>query len=322
MAKGKGIGCIGKILISLLVVVVILVVGVVTLLHLTPNHFKLGDIEIAGTTLNELGIGDMKIIDIIKSFSDLKKPDVSAIVTNPPTDDDRASATNKIESGSSIPMDPDGSPDFSTIVTDPVVYDNEYLITYTDKELAGLFGHIIDDAENKVDTPESIQFLADINATIASITIDEKSTNGSAEIRIVASLNLESLKSEIASALPEFLANEIPNTVYIAVYGKITANVAGDVIYTHVNCLINDRDDAITNAIFKVIAGKADIQEGQDPKVIIGEKVGEGFELLMGNLGTVGTAQVDDDGIVISTTKIIGSEGIQNGKISLITLTE
>ena len=61
----RGMGCLGKTLISLLVIVVVLVVAVVTLLHLTPNHFKLGDVQIAGTSINELGLGDTKFIDIM-----------------------------------------------------------------------------------------------------------------------------------------------------------------------------------------------------------------------------------------------------------------
>jgi hypothetical protein len=188
-------------------------------------------------------------------------------------------------------MDTDGSPDFSTIVTDPVVYDKEYLITYSDKELAGLFGHIIDDAEDKTDTPEAIQLLADLNATIASITISDKQDDGSASIRIVASVNISHLREEIAGGLPDFLKNQIPETVYIAFYGKITANVVGDLVYTHVDSLINDKDDVMSKAIFKVVAGRADIDESQDPKVAIGNKVGEGFEILIGNLGKIGTAE-------------------------------
>ena len=318
----KGMGCLGKTLISLLVIVVVIVVAAVAILHLTPNHFKLGDLQIAGTSLNELGLGDAKFIDIIKSFMSLKKPDVEAIVTNPPGDEDKSSAASKVETGSSIPMDTDGSPDFSTIVTDPVVYDKEYLITYSDKELAGLFGHIIDDAEDKADTPEAIQFLADLNATIASITISDKQDDGSASIRIVASVNISHMREEIAGGLPDFLKNQIPETVYIAFYGKITANVVGDLVYTHVDALINDKDDVMSKAIFKVVAGRADIDEGQDPKVAIGNKVGEGFEILIGNLGKIGTAETDFDGVVEAGTKVLGKIGIQNGKISLITMTE
>lgn len=315
----KGMGCLGKTLISLLVIVVVLVVAVVTLLHLTPNHFKLGDVQIAGTSINELGLGDTKFIDIIKSFLDLKKPDESAIVTNPPTPEDKAAVMDKVEAGSSITLKEDGTPDFSSIATDPIVYDKEYLISYTDKELAGLFQNIITDAKAKQDAPDSIKFLADLDATIASITISNKS-NGKADMRIVAKINLGSLKDDILKNLPAFLGNQLPDTVYIATYGTISANITGDVIYTHVDCLINDKDDALSTAIFKVIASKANLENDQDPKVAVGSKVGAGFKQVVGNLGMVGTADTDTDNVVTGN-KNLGKDGIHNGYITLITKT-
>jgi hypothetical protein len=315
----KGMGCLAKALISILVVVVIVVVACVALLHLTPNHFKLGDVQIAGTSINELGLGDTKFIDIIKSFFALKKPDESAIVTNAPTAEDKSAVADKIETGSSIDLKEDGTPDFSSIATDPVIYDKEYLISYSDKELAGLFQNIISDAKAKADAPDSIKFLADLDATIASITIYNKS-NSKADIRIVAKISLGSLKEEILKNLPAFLGNQLPDTVFIATYGTISANVAGDVIYTHVDCLINDKDDALSTAIFKVIANRASLEQSQDPKAAVGNKVGAGFKQVVGNLGKVGTADADDDGVVTSG-KALGKDGIHNGYITVITQT-
>ena len=98
--------------------------------------------------------------------------------------------------------------------------------------------------------------------------------------------------------------------------------MVGDLVYTHVDALINDKDDVMSKAIFKVVAGRADIDESQDPKVAIGNNVGEGFEILIGNLGKIGTAETDTDGVVETGTKVLGKIGIQNGKISLITMTE
>ena len=315
----KGMGCLGKTLVSLLIIVVVIVAVGVTLLHLTPNHFKLGDLEIAGTSLNELGLGDTKFIDIIKAFIDLKKPDENTIVTNPPTAEDKASVADKIEAGSSITLKDDGTPDFSSVATAPVIYDKEYLLSYTDKELAGLFQNIITDAKAKADAPDSIKFLADLDATIASITISNKS-NGKADLRIVAKINLGDLKAEIAENLPAFLADQLPDTVYIATYGTVSANIAGDVIYTHVNCLINDKDDALSTAIFKVVATRANLENGQDPKAAVGNKVGAGFKQVIGNLGKVGTAEADSNNVVTGDVSL-GKDGIHNGYITVITQT-
>lgn len=322
MAKNrKGLGCLAKTLIALLVILVILVAAVVTVLHLTPAQLHLADVSIAGTTLADMGLADTKLIDVIKAYLSLKKPDTEAIVTNPPSEEDKAAAADKVTSGATLPKDEDGSTDFSAIVTNPVVYDKQYLITYTDKELAGLFGHIIEDAEAKANTPESIQFLADFNATVASITISDKAPDGSAKLRIVASVNLNAALAEFGDEIPDVIKGLIPEVVYFTVYGNISADAEGHVVYTQDKCLINDQQDAVSDAIFHLIAAKASLN-AEDPATAIGEKVGQGFELLVYNLGRVGTASLDSNSVVIPSTKTLGSVGIQNGTLSLITVTE
>lgn len=322
MLKGP-VGCLIKLLITLAIIVAIIAIAFITVIELTPNQLHIADISIGGTSLAELGLGDVKLIDIWKAFKSLSAPDESKIVTNAPTAADKTAANENAKGSDNISVDADGNADYSAILKEPATYDKEYLLEYKDTTLASIFQSIVKSAKNDAAANEDIKALADIGANFNELTISGKQSNGKASVRIVASVDLTGLKGEISKALPAAVSNiiSIPDTVYLVSYQTIDADSEGKLVCTSQSIKINDQDNALSDAIFKVLSDKVEDKENsdKDTKTLVNEKIGDGFEYIISNLGKIGTASTDSDKVVTGE-KSLGNQGIANGKITVITI--
>lgn len=70
------------ILITLVLIVVLVAVAFVVVINLTPRQLGLADMQIEGQTFEELGIADVKIINIYKSIKSLSEVEEDKVVTN------------------------------------------------------------------------------------------------------------------------------------------------------------------------------------------------------------------------------------------------
>lgn len=312
--------CCLRSVIGIVLVIAIIVIAAVAVLNMTPAKLGFADTKIMGEqSLRDLGFADTSIWNIIKSIKSFAKVDEKAIVTNGyDTTLDKESADSNL-ANSNLPKDGEGNIDYVSIASGNVIYDNEYLFTYSDTTIAYIFHSMITSANSSAEG-DSMKYLRDINADISEVTITKDGEN--TNLRIVVKIDLSSLKTKIKSSLGG-AANllPIPDKVFIVSYSTMTATDEGIITTTGQSIKINDTDNAISAAIFRVLANEAEDRGAQTDTEFVNGKVGAAFSEVISHLGKVGIADVDTNGIVIASTKQLGAGGIFNHSLKLITNT-
>ena len=332
MAKGKGGcgGCLLKLVIAIAVIIVLLVIAVVIVINLTPEQLGIADLDFGGMTLRDLGLADVKIIEMFKLVDGVMNPDVEAIVTNrynpevakPEADKNLAGAVNN---GSAE----DGGLKYSDILKETVIYEKEYLYTYSDTTLAFLFQEMINETNASGETADNdgISFLQNLNAGVDEVTIKEISA-GQFELRIVVSIDISDYKAEIENNVPDIVGRfvKLPDRVYIVSYSSVTADAAGALVTEGKSIRINDMDSVVADAIFAVIskdaADSVETDEDLSDQNAVNDLVGKGFAEVVGNLGRVGTAEANPDTSEVVGSIELGAKGLKAHSLTVITYTE
>lgn len=319
-------GCLVKIIIAILVIIVLLVIAAVIAVNLTPEQIGIADLDIGGVTLRELGLADVKFKEMFKLLNGVMNPDVDNIVTNrydpdvakPEADGNLALATNT----------GDGEFKYSEVLEQTVIYDKEYLYTYSDTTLAYLFQQMLNEAETagaEVNN-DAIAFLRDLNAEIDEVTINDLG-GGKYELRVVASIDITDFKNEIMKNIPAAVARlvTLPDRVYIVSYSDITADSEGQLVTTGKSIRINDMQSVVADAIFKVVAGSAtediETEEGTIDQNAINDMIGEGFAEVIANLGRIGSADINAETKEVVGNVNFGVSGIKANALTVITYT-
>lgn len=325
--KGCG-GCLLKLLIALAVIIVLLIIAVVIVINLTPEQLGIADLDLGGITLRELGLADVKIIEMFKLLNNIMNPDVDAIVTNkydptvakPQVDNNLAAATNTGSDG--------GEFKYSDILEQTVIYDKEYLYTYNDTTLAYLFQEMLNETNasgSDVDNG-AISFLKELNAAVEELTINDLG-GGSYELRMVVSIDISQFKNDIMSILPSAVSGlvKLPDRIYIVSYSALSADSEGGIVTEGKSIRINDMQSVVADAIFKVVSDKASDSVESDEDLgdqnVVNDLIGEGFAEVVGNLGRVGTAVCDATTSEITGAITFGSVGIKSHALTLVTYT-
>ena len=319
-------GCLLKIVIAIAVIIILLVIAAVIIVNLTPEQIGIADLDIGGMTLRELGLADVKFKEMFQLINGVMNPDVDNIVTNrydpdvakPEADGNLAAATNT----------GDGEFKYSEVLEQTVIYDKEYLYTYSDTTLAYLFQQMLNEAETEGAevNNDAIAFLRDLNAEIDEVTINDLG-GGKYELRVVASIDITDFKNEIMKNIPAAVARfvTLPDRVYIVSYSDITADSEGQLVTTGKSIRINDMQSVVADAIFKVVAGSAsDKIEGENGSVdqnAINDMVGEGFAEVIANLGRIGSADINAETKEVVGNVNFGVSGIKANALTVITYT-
>lgn len=283
-------GCIIGPLVTLVAIILIIVIAVVVVINMTPDALGIADIELfEGETLRTLGLADIKLKDAFDFIKNLMNPDTSAIVTNPVDKEvEKGVADSSIEN-SSVAKKDDGTIDYSSIVTDKIVYPTKENITYKDTTLAFIFNQMVTDGAES--SEDAIKFLQDLDAEIDEVSIIKEGE--STTLRIVASISTASIAGEVNATLEEAGVARfftLPEKIYAVSYSTLTLN--GDVLdTTSVSLKINDSDSPLTDAIMKALSKKADeIAEDNGEEVDTSENnvngaIGDAFVAVVTNLG-------------------------------------
>ena len=319
-------GCLLKIVIAIAVIIILLVIAAVIIVNLTPEQIGIADLDIGGMTLRELGLADVKFKEMFTLLNGVMNPDVDNIVTNrydpdvakPEADGNLAAATN---TGA-------GEFKYSEVLEQTVIYDKEYLYTYSDTTLAYLFQQMLNEAETEGAevNNDAIAFLRDLNAEIDEVTINDLG-GGKYELRVVASIDITDFKNEIMKNIPAAVARlvTLPDRVYIVSYSDITADSEGQLVTTGKSIRINDMQSVVADAIFKVVAGSAsDKIEGENGSVdqnSVNDMVGEGFAEVIANLGRIGSADINAETKEVVGNVNFGVSGIKANALTVITYT-
>ena len=294
-------------LITILCIVVIVVVAAVVVVNLTPRQLKLEDLSLGNMTIEELGIADTKILEIIKSITNIGKVEEDDVVNRP---FDSTAEKEKAEGNLDNSSVSKGS--LSDILKDKVVYDKRYLLTYQDTTIAYMLDSAIHDAENP---SEAIEVLQDAHISVKEIAITKKDSNGA--IRIVAEINLGDFKAQIEDKLgvaKSFLT--VPEKVFLVSELDFTVDSNGKMQTTSKSLSINgNNEDPVSKAIIQVVL--SNMEEGMTLEKLNGY-MGSALSEIIYNLGAIGEATVTD-GNVVEGEPTLGIGGIKENAINVIT---
>ncbi len=308
MAQPATPGCLKGCLVSILVIVIVialLIGGAVFAITRTPRELGIEGTELfEGETFESLGLADERIIDIIKEFGSLaEEPDETKIVLNPVNVEEETAKTEIAVGGSSIENE-DGTIDYSQIATGKVIYNEAKYVTYDDTTLAYLFNQMVQDGASESD--DAIKFLNEINANINEVTVSK--TPSDTSLRIVASIELSSFAGELQAELDNLGVGgviKLPTKVFVVSYSKLAINENGELVTTSESLKINDTDNVLAKAIFKVLGRKAnDVAEDNGQAVnteenAVNDEIGKAFVSIVTNLGQ--PSQIEDHKIIVST---------------------
>lgn len=316
----RGGGCL-KLLIVFIVFLALLAGGVIYLVNQTPDSLGLADkVVYDGQTLRDMGFADVKIKDVFSLLKTIKNPDEAAIVKNAP---DSAAEKTKADGAvkkSDIVLKSDGSPDYTTLISMPLRYDKHYLVSYDDTTLAYVFDSMVEQGVIGATDNAGLAYLKDISASVEEISITK--SGAIAELRIVLSIETSSLTEQIDKFLGAAAGLlTIPEKVYIVSYSTLEADANGYIVTKSKSVKINDVDNALTSAIFKILANKAtDAGVGVTDTNVVNDKIGSAFGSVVRNLGRVGYGAPDVDQSVSDV--IYGSVGVVDGGLKIITHTD
>lgn len=295
-------GCIIVPLVTILVLVLVVVGGGLIVLNMTPADLGLADVELfEGETLATLGLADIKLKEIPKFLKELMNPDETKILENQfDATQEQGKAEDNI-ANSSVQKKENGDIDYSSIVTDKIIYPTKQNIEYNDTTLAYIFNQMVADGAESSD--EAVEFLQELDASIAEVSIKEDGT-----LRIVAYIDLSSLTGELKQALDEAGVGsfvKIPERVYLVSYSSLSIDAEGKLVTESKSLKINDSDSPISNAIMKVLARKAnEVAEDEGQQIdtsenVVNGKIGEAFVTVVSNLGK--PIEVKAGAIVVET---------------------
>lgn len=296
-----------KILLSIIIFLVlsVLVVGVV-LINLTPKQLKLDSIKINNTTIGELGLGKVKLINIYSGFKSLSKTKESSIVANGFNEQTEKSNADVNFDNSSV----NRSENYTSILYSPVYYDDVYLIEFNDKTLAFILNDII---INSVDD-SNIDFLQKANIQLKELSINQIDSNYS--LHVVCKMDITEHAKSIKKDLG-FLKNiiSIPNVLYLVCDYDIAVSSDGVLQLTGNSITINGKDKPVNNAILE-IATKQVSNDALTTDIL--DKISYLIENVINNLGSVGSARVNDYNVVEGGI-FYGVEGLAKNKLYIIT---
>lgn len=295
-------GCIIVPLVTILVLVLVVVGGGLIVLNMTPADLGLADVELfEGETLATLGLADVKLKEIPKFLKELMNPDETKILENQFDATQEQGKAEENIANSSVQKKENGDIDYSSIVTDKIIYPTKQNIEYNDTTLAYIFNQMVADGAESSD--EAVEFLQELDASIAEVSIKEDGT-----LRIVAYIDLSSLTGELKQALDEAGVGsfvKIPERVYLVSYSGLSIDAEGKLVAESKSLKINDSDSPISNAIMKVLARKAnEVAEDEGQQIdtsenVVNGKIGEAFVAVVSNLGK--PIEVKAGAIVVET---------------------
>ncbi|MBQ8178421.1 MAG: hypothetical protein IJ033_04430 [Clostridia bacterium] len=297
-------GCIIGPIITIIAVILIIVIAAVVVVNLTPDQLGIADLELfEGETLRTLGLADVKIKDVFSFIDTLMNPNEEDIVQNPVDNEVEKGKADAAIEDSSVAKKDDGTIDYSSIVTDKIIYPTTQEITYSDTTLAYIFNQMVSDGAESSD--EAIKFLQDLDAKINEVTIAKDGDNWS--LRIVASIETTAIAGDINATLDEMGVGglfTLPEKVYAVSYSTLSLGAEG-LETESVSLKINDSDNPMSKAIMKVLAKKANEtaeQEGQEVDTsenAVNDEIGNAFVSVVTNLGK--PIAIQEHAIVVET---------------------
>lgn len=288
--KRKRSGC----LITLVVITLIISGIIIAAINIPIRYMGLGDVKMGDKTANELGLGDLTVVELIDALKDIQNPPKeNDIINNPIKEDNNKFIDENL--GASVPSTDDGKPDYGGLFNEnnPIKYPQQIEIKYTDADLAALLANVFNQA---LDDNNITAQMGDLNLVIRQLTI-KKNNETTATVTLLFSVDISSFKNEIKAMVP-FI--NLPDVMYITISNNITVNNLGKVVTHSVGSIgINNMMPSVAKVLLNVLFAQAG--GGVDSDLICSE-AGNQFNNLINNLGLVTTNDNIKDGSITVLT--------------------
>lgn len=320
MAAKKGCCCL-RTLVSLLVALVILVGTVYCLYSFTSlstyGVTRIGDFELGS-------LADVKLKDLWNAFSGLWNADEEKIVADNLDSERGESAFRELFGDGTVSGTSDagqatvtvdgtqqafGEDNVSLVVTQPIYFDRQTVLTYSDDFLGVLFNKILGGNNELADALRELG-----SAEIAQLTV--RYENGKAELTVVAKIDISEIVGELNGSLPSVL--QLSEVLYVTSTTEFMVSAEGETAGKLVaveggsnRILLNQLSEELSATLYRVIveqAGESDMPE--DLKELNGMFF-EQFSNIVANLGYAGTL----DG---SGNRVPGGDVIEDGALKLL----
>lgn len=320
MAAKKGCCCL-RTLVSLLVALVILVGTVYCLYSFTSlstyGVTKIGDFELGS-------LADVKLKDLWGALRGLSNADEDKIVTEKLDTEQGESAFRDLfgagtsagtsEAGQATvtvngAQQAFGEDNVSLVVTQPVYFERQTVLTYGEDFLGVLFDKILSGDNELADALRGLG-----TANIAQLTIDY--ADGKAELTVVAKVNISEIVGEINDSLPSFLRLSeelyVTSTTEFAV--SLTGETAGKLIAVEggtSRILLNQLSEELSATLYQVIVERTGESALPARLEELNGMIFEQFSNVVANLGYAGTLDA-------SGSRVPGGSVIEDGALKLL----
>lgn len=316
MAAKKGCCCL-RTLVSLLVALVILVGAVYCLYSFTSlstyGVTRIGDFEL-GT------LADVKLKDLWGAVSGLWSADEDKIVSDSLNTEQGESSFREIFEGTTdagqatVTVDgvqePFGEGNVALVVTQPIYFDRQKVLTYSDDFLGVLFNKILGGDNDLADALRSIG-----TAEIAQLTVSY--VDGKAELTVVAKVNISEIVGDLNANLPSVL--QMSEVLYITSTTEFAVAVDGEnagklvAVEDGTNRMrLNQLSEELSATLYQAIVEQGGQSEMPEDLKALNSMFFEQFANIVANLGYAGT--VDASG-----NKVPGGNVITDGVLNLLT---
>ena len=268
----------------------------------------LGDVTFADLDFDPQEKTVFDLARLVMALSDGLNVDQSEIADDPVQEEHETQVKDKLDQ--LLPDQGEGEKDYLSILREPIVTATPEQVVYSPNEIGALCNVMIGQASDS--TNANLQYLADLNATICQISLQQ--TDGVKQVKIVLSVDISSMKADITANLPSFIADRLGDTLYITYVGNLTAN-EGVLTSTSQQLVLNNFDQSQSNLVLSVVgavAGWSDTNASE----YVATTIGEVFDTIINNLGKVG---ILNGGVANYTMDAID---VENSQIKLITHVE
>jgi len=308
--------------ISALIFIVIIVIGVVVLLNLTPAQLHLADKSIAGVTLNDCGLGDVKLIKIIKGFRGLGKKEAKVVSHAYDATAEKTAAEALFADSNYASIE-----DYSELVVTDAVYDQRYLRGAADTTLAYVMENVLSKAYVVGSGDNATAAMSVREVTI----IKAENTSGSiGHMRVVIGVstanfigNLDAIKN----VLDKVKIIKIPQYVFVVCEADFTVGTVGTeegkIMFQNFSANIAGDADNPLNGMFLGIVNKAMGEDSSDTAqngAVFSNAIFDKVASVVNHIGQIGTANTSVDGkFVVVGSVTYGMAGVTDGKLFFVT---
>lgn len=309
--------------ITALVFVVVIAIGVIVLLNLTPSQLHLADKSIAGFTLADYGLGDVKLIKIIKGARGLTAKEAKVVEHGFDATAEQTSAETLFANSNFA-----GADDYSQLVVSDASYDQHYLRGAADTTIAYVLDNVVA-AAFTLDTGNGNKTAA-MRVKEVAITKTENEGVATGHARVVMGISASSFVGnldKISEIVGKVKIIKIPEYVFVVCTADFTINESGaqegKIIFQNIKANVGaDADNPLNTLLFGII-NKAMGQEtsaDEDSSTAFASFVFDKVSAVINHVGKIGTASTSVDGksVVVGSTAP-GMKGVTDGKLFFIT---